>query len=243
MNFLYRRIVIAVVGVVAAAYVFSVVVVTGKDLGVSDELYATVRDDYMRPHLMQSWGLFAKGIVNSDKTIVMRAQVQTPEGNVVTTGWVDIGEYEWQGILHNPTPARTARTTYKIAGDMQIAVRKVPTVVVPAISKDLLSDRPLSSGDYLKTLLDQPQLNSTSRSSVAAFVNLDNVATRLTTLYAYRFWNQPVVAVQWSVVISPVPRFGDRDTGAREVPTTVAASGWRKAPLFDAATISAWTTS
>jgi len=243
VNSLYRRLVIALVGVIAAGYLFSVAVVTGNDLGVSDKLYNSVRDDYMRPHLMQSWGLFAKGLVNSDKTIVMRAQIQAPGGELVTTGWVDVGEYEWQGILHNPTPARTARTSFKIAGDIQIAVRQVPNSVRPAISTDLLVERSLSVNDYLTSLVQKPQINATSRNAVATFVNLDNVATRLTTLYAYRFWGQPVVAVQWNVVISPVARFDDRDTGDRSAPNTVAASGWRSAAVFDEATISAWMTS
>ena len=242
MRPLYRRIAIAVVGMVSAAYLFSVVVVAGKDLGVPESLYDGVRDSYMRPHLMQSWGLFAKGIVNSDKTIFMRAQVLQDNGELTTTEWVDLGAYEWQGIHHEATPTRDARFSFKMAGDLQIAVRSVPNVVRPAIAADILQKRPLTSSDYIDVLSRKPDLNATSRRAVAAFVNLDNATTRLTTLYAYRFWELPVVAVQWNVVISPVPRFDDRDTASGSAPNTVAATGWRTAAVFDEATIRAWTT-
>ncbi|PZF81612.1 DUF5819 family protein [Jiangella anatolica] len=186
---------------------------------------------YMRPFFQQNWSLFAPNPVNAEDEVRVRAQVEDPQtGEVSTTEWADATRLEWTLVTHNPAPSRASRLSsnlHRRVNSAWDALTEDQQQIVARDYTDMADWRPLADD------LIASQGGETS-SRVATMVRADRVATGYATQLAKALWGDGVVAVQFQLVRTPVPRWDVRFDPVPENPQqTVRDFGWRPA-LVDA---------
>ncbi|WP_053205086.1 DUF5819 family protein [Jiangella muralis] len=197
---------------------------------IKDSVGAQV-SGYMRPFFQQNWSLFAPNPVNAEDELRVRAQVEDPQtGELSTTDWADATRLEWTLITHDPAPSRASRLTSNLHRRVNTAwdaLTDEQQEIVATDYVDMEDWRPLAND------LIAAQGGETS-GRVANIVRADRVATGYSTQLARALWGEDVVAVQFQLVRTPVPRWDVRFDPVPEDPQrTVRDFGWRPA-LIDA---------
>jgi Family of unknown function (DUF5819) len=62
-------------------------------------------DSYIYPEFEQDWKLFAPNPLQQNIHVHARVQVTRPDGETLTTGWVDLTAHDTAAIKHNPSPS------------------------------------------------------------------------------------------------------------------------------------------
>ncbi|SDU81347.1 DUF5819 family protein [Jiangella alkaliphila] len=182
---------------------------------------------YMRPFFQQNWSLFAPNPVNAEDELRVRAQVEDPQtGEVTTTEWEDPTRLEWTLITHDPAPSRASRLTSNLHRRVNTAwdaLTDDQQAILGTDYQDMADWRPLADD------LIASQGGETSN-RVANIVRADRVTTGYATQFAKALWGEDVVAVQFQLVRTPVPRWDVRFDPPPENPQqTVREFGWRPA--------------
>ncbi len=182
---------------------------------------------YMRPFFQQNWSLFAPNPVNAEDELRVRAQVEDPQtGEVTTTEWEDPTRLEWTLITHDPAPSRASRLTSNLHRRVNTAwdaLTDDQQAILGTDYQDMADWRPLADD------LIASQGGETSN-RVANIVRADRVTTGYATQFAKALWGEDVVAVQFQLVRTPVPRWDVRFDRPPENPQqTVREFGWRPA--------------
>lgn len=182
---------------------------------------------YMRPFFQQNWSLFAPNPVNAEDELLVRAQVADPQTGVLsTTDWEEPTRLEWTLIHHDPAPSRASRITSNLHRRVNTAWNALTDEQQEIVGRDYdeMDDwRPLADD------LIAAQGGETS-TRVANIVRADRVATGYATQFARAMWGEEVVAVQFQLVRTPVPRWDVRFDPVPDDPAqTIREFGWRPA--------------
>ncbi|WP_063753260.1 DUF5819 family protein [Streptomyces sp. NRRL S-87] len=76
-----------------------------------------VVDDWIYPEFEQNWKLFAPNPLQQNIAVQVRAELRTPSGERVTTGWRDLSAEDGAGIRHNPVPSHVQQNELRRAWD------------------------------------------------------------------------------------------------------------------------------
>lgn len=196
---------------------------------VKESLQAEV-DSYMQPFFGQNWSLFAPNPINSEDTILVRAKVDDPgTGEQRTTDWVNATEREWSVVHHSLAPPRVNKLSSNLHRRLQNAWDDLSDEQREIVAQDfdLMADWvPLADA------LIGSQGGETS-SVVANLVRGDRVVTGYATQVARALWGQNVMAVQFRLERTLVPRWDDRFGEDAEPISVLREFGWRPALAND----------
>ncbi|MEU6849382.1 DUF5819 family protein [Actinacidiphila alni] len=71
--------------------------------------------DYVYPEFEQNWKLFAPEPLQQNIHVQARAEVRGADGNLSTTGWVDLTGQDIDAMRHNPFPSHTQQNELRRA--------------------------------------------------------------------------------------------------------------------------------
>ncbi|THA23377.1 hypothetical protein E4198_24655 [Streptomyces sp. RKND-216] len=86
--------------------------------------YQNLIDGYVQPYFLQNWHLFAPEPVNTDRGVLARAEIRTPDGTTITP-YLDLTSPELDMVEGHAAPSRAAR---QVSGALQMydeAVRQL----------------------------------------------------------------------------------------------------------------------
>lgn len=209
------------------------IVVTFLFNAPSNPVKETLRGEiagYMLPVFDQNWSLFAPNPINSEDTLLIRARIADPEGgDDRITEWVNATEREWTLVHHSLAPSRASRLSSNLHRRLHSAWDDLSADQQEIVARDFDA---MPDWSPLADALIEAQGGETS-SAVANVVRGDRVATGYATQVARALWGDGVVAVQFELRRTPVPRWDVRfDPVPDDPPSTVREFGWR--PVLDA---------
>ncbi|MFF9003366.1 DUF5819 family protein [Streptomyces achromogenes] len=109
-------IVVTAVAVVAGAAVHLAVVFLAiappNDLS---QRHATGISRYLGPEFAQQWRLFAPNPSTANTHVHARAQIETPDGTLTTTRWLDMTAEDETRIAHHPLPGQAYQNELRVA--------------------------------------------------------------------------------------------------------------------------------
>lgn len=179
---------------------------------------------YMRPFFQQNWSLFAPNPVNAEDELLVRAQVTDPQtGEVRTTDWERPTLMEWTLVHHGPAPSRASRITSNLHRRVNSAWNDLSDQQQEIMAADYVD---MEDWEPLADDLVDAQGGETS-SRVANMVRADRVATGYATQFARAMWGEDVVAVQFQLRRTPVPRWDERHDPPEHPSFTTREFGWR----------------
>ncbi|MEV7418523.1 DUF5819 family protein [Streptomyces sp. NPDC089919] len=79
--------------------------------------HSQVVDDWIYPEFEQNWKLFAPNPLQQNIAVQVRAELRTPSGERVTTGWRDLSADDGAAIEHNPLPSHVDQNELRRAWD------------------------------------------------------------------------------------------------------------------------------
>ena len=82
--------------------------------------YDKVIDDYIYPEFEQNWKLFAPNPLQQNVAVHARAQVVRPDGQTITTGWVDLSKQDGESIKRNPAPSHAHQNLLRRAWEFYV---------------------------------------------------------------------------------------------------------------------------
>ncbi|NDL59090.1 DUF5819 family protein [Phytoactinopolyspora mesophila] len=194
----------------------------------------SVRDEmrsYIQPFFQQNWSLFAPNPVSSEGEVLLRARTEDPvTGDVRTTEWISPTELEWSVVRDNPAPSRVSRLSSNLHRRLNTAWNRLNDE-----QKDIVADDydDMTVWSPLADDLIEAQGGETS-SRVANLVRADRVLTGYATQVARAMWGENIVAVQFQLQRTPVPRWEDRMEPEPDNPDrTYRHFGWRPVLVND----------
>ncbi|WP_105567531.1 DUF5819 family protein [Microbacterium halophytorum] len=191
----------------------------------NEALPAEAAEDYIDPYLQQDYRIFAPNPANSDRNLWLRAWVETPDGERVTTKWVDATSIEL---------AEPARRVLRKQLTVQAALRLNSTYFDLSEEQREVVEGNTHEDDDLGPLQDALLAADEGGASEAkAFIRATNFATSYATQAAKALWadDGEILAVQTRAVSSPIIRWDDRfDDGAERPSSSYSKAGWR-APM------------
>jgi hypothetical protein len=78
-------------------------------------------DDWIYPEFEQNWKLFAPNPLQQNIAVQVRAQIDTADGGVRTTGWYDLSAEDGRAIDGNLLPSHTQQNELRRAWDFFVA--------------------------------------------------------------------------------------------------------------------------
>lgn len=222
---------------IVTVFLGATAVLVGPANGISKPLRKPVADRLL-PHLNQNWGLFAPNPINTNNSVLIRAQLKLDE-KVSTTDWVNISSLENNGVLHNPLPGLDTRFADGLAKYMRPAILALPAASRPYVPKNQMA----VSGATLDLDPNSEQAkrkySTAQRNAMSNYLRLDEVARGLATVYAHKLWDGTVLAVQVRLRFTPVPSYANRDS--KSTPTgTFYYVGWRAPAQLSEDALRAW---
>lgn len=180
---------------------------------------------YIQPFFQQNWSLFAPNPINAQEEVWVRARLVGPQtGAVAITEWVSATQLEWTIVRHNPAPARVNRLSSNLSRRINTAWNELT-----AEQRDIVAQDHLDMTDWRPLADDLIEAQGGQASSrIASMVRVDRVATGYATQLAEALWGKNVVAVQFQLRRTPVPRWEERNepTPDRSA-STIRDFGWR----------------
>ncbi|MFI8101465.1 DUF5819 family protein [Streptomyces sp. NPDC086023] len=79
--------------------------------------HAEAVDEWIYPEFEQNWKLFAPNPLQQNIAVQVRAELRTPSGERVTTGWRDLSAEDGAEIRHNPLPSHVHQNELRRAWD------------------------------------------------------------------------------------------------------------------------------
>ncbi|MYQ48109.1 hypothetical protein GTW40_24205 [Streptomyces sp. SID4985] len=76
---------------------------------------------WVYPEFEQNWKLFAPNPLQQNIAVEVRAELATKDGDVRTTGWVDLSAEDGAAIDHNPVPSHTQQNELRRAWDFLVS--------------------------------------------------------------------------------------------------------------------------
>ncbi|WP_414930556.1 DUF5819 family protein [Streptomyces sp. SHP 1-2] len=77
--------------------------------------------EWIYPEFEQNWQLFAPNPLQQNISVQVRAEVETADGGVRTTGWYDLSAQDGAAIRGNPLPSHTQQNELRRAWDFFVA--------------------------------------------------------------------------------------------------------------------------
>jgi len=188
-------------------------------------LPGAVARSYLEPFFQQNYRIFAPNPISEDRSLRVRAWVETASGSRRTTEWVDVTAAEISSFHR-----RLLRKQLTIVG----VERLVPAFrALTEEQQDIADENWHESGfpGLREALLEAAP--GTER-AVDQFIRASEYVTAYGTQAAYALWGPDVVAVQVQAVYDPVIRWEDRnDPDARRPTATIVNPGWRPPTEFE----------
>lgn len=78
-------------------------------------------DDWIYPEFEQNWKLFAPNPLQQNIAVQVRAEIDTGDGDVRTTGWYDLSAQDGRAIDGNLLPSHTQQNELRRAWDFYVA--------------------------------------------------------------------------------------------------------------------------
>ncbi|WP_158542918.1 DUF5819 family protein [Phytoactinopolyspora halophila] len=197
---------------------------------VKEAVRSQVRD-YITPVFYQNWSLFAPNPVNGEGELLVRARYFDPESEIErTTEWISATQLEWSEVRHDPAPSRASRLSSNLYRRLNSAWHDLDEEqqdIMAADFDDMSTWKPLAED------LIEAQGGDTS-SRIARMVRGDRVATGYATQVARARWDEEIVAVQFRLRRTPVPRWEERfEVAPEDQPQTHREFGWRPVLVND----------
>ena len=151
---------------------------------------ATAASGYINPYLQQDYRIFAPNPANSDRNLWLRAWVETPDGERVTTKWVDATSIEL---------AEPARRVLRKQLSIQAALRLMSTYFDMSTAQREVAEQNFHEDEDLTPLQDALiEADDSLDSEARAFIRASNFATSYATQAAKALWSDDgeVIAVQ-----------------------------------------------
>lgn len=217
------RIAAAIATLLVAVHVFFTAVYNVPDDEIKyDVLPGRAADGYIRPYLLQDYRIFAPNPANSDRNLWIRGWVETDEGEMVTTKWVDTTAIElaepYRRVLRKQLSVMAAERLMTEYRGLNATQREV-------VAQNFHRGRALYP---LDEALREADPDNTA--VVTPFIRAENFATSYATQAALALWGEhgDVVAVQTRAVYAPVVRWEDRfDPDATAPRSSYTDLGWR----------------
>ena len=111
---------LAVVAVVACVHVGMVFLHVAPSNTVT-KAHGKAIDDWIYPEFEQNWKLFAPNPLQQNIAVQVRAEVQTKDGELRTTGWYDLSAQDGRAIEGNLLPSHTQQNELRRAWDFFVA--------------------------------------------------------------------------------------------------------------------------
>lgn len=217
------RITAAIAAVLVAVHIFFTAVYNVPDEDLKyDVLPGRAADSYIRPYLLQDYRIFAPNPANSDRNLWVRGWVETPDGEMVTTKWVDTTAVElaepYRRVLRKQLSVMAAES---LMGDYR---------GLSAEQREVAAEN-FHRGDALYPLDEAlREADSANAAAVGPFIRSSNFATSYASQVAQALWSEhgEVAAVQVRSVYSPIVRWEDRfDPDASAPASSYTDLGWR----------------
>ncbi|WP_140403495.1 DUF5819 family protein [Microbacterium sp. JB110] len=217
------RIAAGVAAVFIAIHVFFTAVYnTPYDHIRNDVLPGAAASGYINPYLQQDYRIFAPNPANSDRNLWLRAWVETPDGERVTTKWVDATSIEL---------AEPARRVLRKQLSIQAALRLMSTYFDMSTAQREVAEQNFHEDEDLTPLQDALiEADDSLDSEARAFIRASNFATSYATQAAKALWSDDgeVIAVQTRSVSTPIIRWDERfEDEPEELSSSYTAMGWR----------------
>jgi hypothetical protein len=176
---------------------------------------------YVQPYLVQDYKIFAPEPIDSDRQFWVRAWVETPGGERITSEWVNATEVELAADSR-----KLLRKQVSIVGAERLmaAYRGLTDAQRAAAVENHLE------GSELYALRDAMiAADGSNPGAVDAFIRAGNFTTSYATQVSRALWGDQgeIIAVQTRAVYSPVIRWDDRRDPAAERPASSYTDlGW-----------------
>ena len=176
---------------------------------------------YIQPYLVQDYKIFAPEPIDSDRQLWVRAWVETPDGERVTSPWINATEVELAAPYR-----KLLRKQLSIVGAERLmaAYRGLSDPQRAAAAENHLD------GSGLYALRDAMlAADDANPAAVTAFIKAGNFTTSYATQVAQSLWGEQgeIVAVQTRAVFDPVIRWNDRNDPDAERPSSSYTDlGW-----------------
>lgn len=186
-----------------------------------DVLPGALADRYMRPYFVQDYRIFAPDPVDTDRQLWVRAWVELPDGERVTSEWINASAVE----LATPY-RRILRKQLSVVGAERLmgAYRGLNQTHREVVAANHLNGTELYPLHEALVAADD-----TSASAVNRFIQAANFVTSYATQVSYAMWGSEgeIIAVQSRAVYDPVVRWRNRhDTDAVRPASTYTELGW-----------------
>ncbi len=217
------RIAAGIAAVIIAVHVFFTAVYNTPYEDVrNDVLPGAAAARYINPYLQQDYRIFAPNPANSDRNLWLRAWVETPDGERVTTKWVDATTIEL---------AEPARRVLRKQLTVQASLRLTSSYFDLSERQREIAAQNFHQTRNLEPLQDALiESDEDNDAAVGAFIRATNFATSYATQAARALWSDDgeIIAVQTRSVSSPIIRWDDRfDEDATAPGSSYTALGWR----------------
>lgn len=212
---------------IGAAVVLAAVAVHLFFTAVYDTPFENVRNEilpgeaatrYIEPYFQQDYQIFAPNPSNANRGFWVRARVETPDGETVTTRWVDAAAVE----LVEPH-RRVLRKQLSLQAAQNLMTENFR---LSDAQRDRAGDD-FSDADDLGALREA--LEEADDSDVDGFIRAANFATSYATQVSEALWadDGDIVAVQVRSERTPVVRWDDRfDEDAEPPRSSFTDGGW-----------------
>lgn len=182
----------------------------------------SVLASYVDPYFRQSWDLLEPSSQRVDEALWVRARVRLGEGEVTETPWLDVTKADLTRARADVAPARVHLSGRRLATNLNNAMFGLGT-----------AGRQVAQGSAVQepgSLAAGLQATGVPALELAAYLDLDTMASRFATLYTQAYADARVVQVQYRVGRRIVPPREQRDTArVSSEPFEWFDAGWRRA--------------
>ncbi|SDO10009.1 hypothetical protein SAMN04487981_108238 [Streptomyces sp. cf386] len=163
-------------------------------------------DDWIYPEFEQNWKLFAPNPLQQNIAVQVRAEIDTADGDVRTTGWYDLSAQDGRAIDGNLLPSHTQQNELRRAWDFFVATHDAQNR--PVGLRGALSET------YLRHIV-QRRLDHTNAAGEGGTVERVQVRSRTTNVRPPK-WSDEQVSDKATYRVLPwwwIPQGGD-DAGS-----------------------------
>jgi hypothetical protein len=178
---------------------------------------------YVDPYFRQSWDLLEPSAQRVDEALWVRARVRTGPETLALTPWLDVTKADLTRTRDDVAPARIHLAGRRLATNLNNAM-----FALGGSGRQVVLDSTV--GRPPETLRAALASAGVRPADVAAYADLDTMATRFASLYTQAYTDRRVVQVQYRVARRTVPPHADRDEQrVSSVPFEWFDAGWRAA--------------
>ena len=220
-----RRIVLVLAALLASWHIFATLLWVAP-FSVLREAIPCGNDtltSWMIPFFGQSWSVFAPAPINGNYAFRVRALVQSSDGSLTTTNWLDAAAVDLSMSQHNLLPPRAANLGVQEASRFKDAWDTLNA------SDKIITGLDWYAGEEWRTELTSKLLSYGNQEAVvSSYMDQELYATAYATQVAEAAWGQTVIRVQFQVSRQNIPSFQNRNNpNVPPQPVQIAETGWR----------------